>query len=135
MRRLGAAVAVFGLAAACQPVGQLMDDLEFAGAGRAPGRKLVVLPDTVWKRESCEARPLTAVRFIPNREGIDLQASYSLLHADASPSTPSKPKKRPQQGELHFQRSEWRHFPPSGRPMAVAMAMTMAVAEKWFVRM
>jgi len=44
-------------------------------------------------------------RFIPNREGIDLQASYSLLHAEGSPSTPQKPQKRTPHGELHFQKS------------------------------
>ena len=45
-------------------------------------------------------------RFIPNREGQDLQASFSLLHDDASPATPSKAKKRTPHGELHFQKSE-----------------------------
>ncbi|CUS09246.1 unnamed protein product [Tuber aestivum] len=45
-------------------------------------------------------------RFIPNREGIDLQASYSLLHAEGSPSTPQKPQKRTPHGELHFQKTE-----------------------------
>ncbi len=45
-------------------------------------------------------------RFIPNRDGQDLQASYSLLHDDASPSTPSRAKKRAPHGELHFQRTE-----------------------------
>ncbi|KAI5820294.1 WD40-repeat-containing domain protein [Pyronema omphalodes] len=40
-------------------------------------------------------------RFIPNREGVDLQASFSLL-----PSTPTKPPKRISQGELHFQKNE-----------------------------
>ncbi|KAA8907525.1 quinon protein alcohol dehydrogenase-like superfamily [Sphaerosporella brunnea] len=40
-------------------------------------------------------------RFIPNRDGVDLQASFSLL-----PSTPSKPPKRTPQGELHFQKNE-----------------------------
>ncbi|MCJ1355218.1 MAG: substrate-specific activator of APC-dependent proteolysis [Icmadophila ericetorum] len=44
-------------------------------------------------------------RFIPNREGQDLHASYSLLH-DESPGTPSKPRRRPAHGELHFQRTE-----------------------------
>lgn len=44
-------------------------------------------------------------RFIPNRDNIDLQASFNLLHADGSPSTPSKPKKRTPHGELHFQKS------------------------------
>ena len=32
-------------------------------------------------------------RFIPNRAGQDLQASYSLLHDDGSPATPSKHKR------------------------------------------
>ena len=45
-------------------------------------------------------------RFIPNREGQDLQASFSLLHDDASPATPSKVKKRIPHDELHFQKSE-----------------------------
>lgn len=45
-------------------------------------------------------------RFIPNREGQDLQASFSLLHDDASPATPSKTKRRTPHGELHFQKSE-----------------------------
>lgn len=45
-------------------------------------------------------------RFIPNREGQDLQASFSLLHDDASPATPSKAKKRTPHGELHFQKTE-----------------------------
>jgi hypothetical protein len=61
MMRIGLAAAVCGLAA-CQPVGQLMNELEFAGAGSAPGRKLVVLPDTVWKREGCDVRPLPYLR-------------------------------------------------------------------------
>ncbi|KAL6715689.1 substrate-specific activator of APC-dependent proteolysis [Lecanora helva] len=43
-------------------------------------------------------------RFIPNREGQDLQASFSLLHDDASPATPSRAKKRTPHGELHFQK-------------------------------
>ncbi|KAL8739432.1 MAG: hypothetical protein Q9190_007768 [Brigantiaea leucoxantha] len=45
-------------------------------------------------------------RFIPNREGQDLQASFSLLHDDASPATPSKSRKRTPHGELHFQKTE-----------------------------
>ena len=43
-------------------------------------------------------------RFIPNREGQDLQATYSLLHEDGCPSTPSKSKRRIPHGELHFQK-------------------------------
>lgn len=45
-------------------------------------------------------------RFIPNREGQDLQATYSLLGEDGCPSTPSRTKKRAPHGELHFQRTE-----------------------------
>ncbi|KAI9842389.1 MAG: substrate-specific activator of APC-dependent proteolysis [Thelocarpon superellum] len=45
-------------------------------------------------------------RFIPNREGQDLQASFSLLHDDGSPATPSRSKKRTPHGELHFQKTE-----------------------------
>ncbi|OCT54722.1 Fizzy-related protein like protein [Cladophialophora carrionii] len=45
-------------------------------------------------------------RFIPNRDGQDLQATYSLLHDDGSPATPSRSKKKTPHGELHFQRTE-----------------------------
>lgn len=45
-------------------------------------------------------------RFIPNREGQDLQASYSLLYDDGSPATPSRSRKKAPHGELHFQRTE-----------------------------
>ncbi|KAI9707468.1 MAG: substrate-specific activator of APC-dependent proteolysis [Candelina mexicana] len=45
-------------------------------------------------------------RFIPNRGGQDLQASFSLLHDDGSPATPTKAKKRTPHGELHFQKTE-----------------------------
>ncbi|KAG0646900.1 Fizzy-related [Hyphodiscus hymeniophilus] len=51
-------------------------------------------------------RLLYGDRFIPNREGQDLQASFSLLHDDGSPATPSKQKKRTPHGELHFQKTE-----------------------------
>lgn len=51
----------------------------------------------------------TVRRFIPNREGQDYQASFSLLHDDASPATPSKAKRRTPHSELHFQRSEYRN--------------------------
>ncbi|KAI1326902.1 WD domain-containing protein [Xylariaceae sp. FL0255] len=44
-------------------------------------------------------------RFIPSRSGQDLQASFSLLHEEGSPATPSR-KKRTPHGELHFQKSE-----------------------------
>ncbi|KAF8471816.1 WD40-repeat-containing domain protein [Kalaharituber pfeilii] len=45
-------------------------------------------------------------RFIPNRDGVDLQASYSLLHAEGSPSSPTKPKKKVASGELQYQKAE-----------------------------
>ncbi|KAI5283222.1 substrate-specific activator of APC-dependent proteolysis, partial [Ascosphaera atra] len=45
-------------------------------------------------------------RFIPNREGQDLQASYSLLGDDVGPTTPSRQKKRAPNGEMHFQKVE-----------------------------
>ncbi|KAL1883004.1 hypothetical protein VTK73DRAFT_526 [Phialemonium thermophilum] len=45
-------------------------------------------------------------RFIPSRSGQDLQASFSLLHEDGSPATPSRQKKRIPQGDLHFQKTE-----------------------------
>lgn len=56
--------------------------------------------------ESKDTDEFTLSRFIPNREGQDLQASFSLLHDDASPATPSRTKKRTPHGELHFQKSK-----------------------------
>ncbi|KAG6084354.1 hypothetical protein E4U30_003213 [Claviceps sp. LM220 group G6] len=49
---------------------------------------------------------ITGDRFIPTRSGQDLQASFSLLHEDGSPATPSRQRKRTPHGELHFQRTE-----------------------------
>lgn len=43
-------------------------------------------------------------RFIPNRAGQDLSASYNLLHEDGSPATPSKLRNAP--SDLHFQKRE-----------------------------
>lgn len=43
-------------------------------------------------------------RFVPNRQGQDLQASFSLLHEDGSPSSPSRSRRRPANSELHFQK-------------------------------
>ncbi|KAF2110412.1 WD40-repeat-containing domain protein [Lophiotrema nucula] len=48
----------------------------------------------------------TKFRFIPNRSGQDLQASYSLLHEDGSPATPSKSVKRTPHHELNFQQTD-----------------------------
>lgn len=44
-------------------------------------------------------------RFIPNRAGQDLSASYNLLHDDGSPATPSRLNKRAP-SDLHFQKRE-----------------------------
>lgn len=45
-------------------------------------------------------------RFIPNRSGQDLQASFTLLHDEGSPATPSRSARRTPHNELHFQRTE-----------------------------
>ncbi len=45
-------------------------------------------------------------RFIPNRSGQDLQASYNLLHDDGSPATPSKSLKKVHSSELNFQKRD-----------------------------
>lgn len=45
-------------------------------------------------------------RFIPNRSGQDLQASYSLLDDEGSPATPSSRHKKQPSSELHFQKRE-----------------------------
>ncbi|MCJ1420701.1 substrate-specific activator of APC-dependent proteolysis [Xylographa parallela] len=49
---------------------------------------------------------LYADRFIPDRNGQDLQANFSLLPDEISPTTPSRAKRRPANGELHFQKTE-----------------------------
>ncbi|KAF2769947.1 WD40 repeat-like protein [Teratosphaeria nubilosa] len=46
-----------------------------------------------------------ADRFIPNRSGQDMSASYNLLHEDGSPATPSKSHKKAS-GDIHFQKRE-----------------------------
>jgi cell division cycle 20-like protein 1, cofactor of APC complex len=61
---------------------------------------------TPGKSPSRKRQRIYGDRFIPNREGRDLHASYSLLHDDGSPATPSRSKKRAPHGELHFQRTE-----------------------------
>ena len=45
-------------------------------------------------------------RFIPNRDGQDLQASYSLLHEEGSPATPSRARRKIAHEELHYQKTE-----------------------------
>jgi hypothetical protein len=64
------------------------------------------------REQVCGTSNIDFIRFIPNREGQDLQASFSLLHDDGSPATPSKQKKRTPHGELHFQKSKRSAFKP-----------------------
>lgn len=45
-------------------------------------------------------------RFIPNRDGQDLQASYNLLHDEGSPATPSRSRRKIAHEELHYQKTE-----------------------------
>ncbi|KAH0292213.1 WD40 repeat-like protein [Aureobasidium namibiae CBS 147.97] len=45
-------------------------------------------------------------RFIPNRAGQDLHASYNLLHDQASPATPHRAIKKPPANELHGQKTD-----------------------------
>lgn len=45
-------------------------------------------------------------RFIPNRSGQDLHASYNLLHEDGSPASPSRSHKKAASSELHVQKSK-----------------------------
>ncbi|KAK7612284.1 WD40-repeat-containing domain protein [Phyllosticta paracitricarpa] len=47
-----------------------------------------------------------ADRFIPNRSGQDFPASFSLMHEDGSPATPSKSTKRTPHNDIHFQKTE-----------------------------
>ncbi|MCJ1308842.1 substrate-specific activator of APC-dependent proteolysis [Agyrium rufum] len=72
---------------------------DFEEAGRARERTPGASPSRKRQR-------VYGDRFIPNREGQDLQASFSLLHDDNAPGTPSKSKRRPAHGELHFQKIE-----------------------------
>ncbi|KAI9681480.1 MAG: substrate-specific activator of APC-dependent proteolysis [Caeruleum heppii] len=73
--------------------------LDFEEAGRQRDRTPTGSPSRKRQR-------VYGDRFIPNREGQDLQASFSLLHDDGSPATPSRTKKRTPHGELHFQKTE-----------------------------
>ena len=90
--RLGLAAAVCGLAA-CQPMGQLMTQLEFASTGSSPGRKLVVLPDAIWKRENCDVRPLPYIRLErsdvqPRRAKPGDEVIYKLAYVACVPPQP-----------------------------------------------
>ncbi|KAH9868739.1 hypothetical protein J1614_007811 [Plenodomus biglobosus] len=71
---------------------------DFEHAGRVRERTPIASPSRKRAR-------IHGDRFIPNRAGQDLQASFNLLHDDGSPATPSKAKRAPH-GELHFQKTE-----------------------------
>ncbi|KKK14824.1 fizzy-related protein [Aspergillus ochraceoroseus] len=83
---------------------------EYEDAGRARERTPGTSPSRKRQRvygDRCVITSFLHPRpFIPNREGQDLQATYSLLHEDGCPSTPSKSKKRTPHSELHFQRTK-----------------------------
>lgn len=66
---------------------------------------LAPLPRSLMPQVVLQTSILIVLSFIPTRSGQDLQASFSLLHEDGSPSTPSGQKKRTPHGELHFQKS------------------------------
>jgi hypothetical protein len=76
---------------------------EFEPPHKALSRQLSELPKYEFEKRCLR---FGDCRFIPNREGQDLQASYSLLHDDGSPATPSRQKKRIPHTELHFQKSK-----------------------------
>ena len=75
------------------------------GRGKKRSMAIGMLPEIVGGKPD---RALMGIcspgRFIPNRDGVDLQASFSLLHADGSPSSPTKAKKKVTSGELHYQK-------------------------------
>ncbi|KAG9202029.1 substrate-specific activator of APC-dependent proteolysis [Epicoccum nigrum] len=71
---------------------------DFEQAGKARERTPIASPSRKRPR-------IQGDRFIPNRAGQDLQASFNLLHDDGSPATPSKSKRTPH-NELHFQKTE-----------------------------
>ena len=70
--------------------------------------------DLIWTLRTMSGRArassskliLTSCRFIPDRNGQDLRANFNLLPDEISPTTPSRAKRRPANGELHFQKSK-----------------------------
>lgn len=81
---------------------------EICGAGKLnSGKNHPSTSPDEWRGNFVRTELTLTFRFIPNREGQDLQAAFSLLHDDSSPATPSRQKKRTPHGELHFQRSKW----------------------------
>ncbi|KAF2738405.1 WD40 repeat-like protein [Polyplosphaeria fusca] len=72
---------------------------QFENAGRPRERTPTASPSRKRQR-------LYGDRFIPNRSGQDLQASFALLHEDGSPATPSKSIRRTPHNELNFQQTD-----------------------------
>lgn len=70
------------------------------------GKRREVTPSGSPSRKRQKVNSSVGDRFIPNRVGQDLPASYNLLHEDGSPATPSKPHKRNASSEIHFQKRE-----------------------------
>ncbi|KAI7565641.1 WD40 repeat-like protein, partial [Hortaea werneckii] len=68
------------------------------------GRPRSITPSGSPSRKRQKVQSGGGDRFIPNRAGQDLQASYSLLHEEGSPATPSKSRKGI--GELQSQKRE-----------------------------
>ncbi|GAB7358535.1 hypothetical protein MBLNU230_g2598t1 [Neophaeotheca triangularis] len=70
------------------------------------GKRREITPSGSPSRKRQKVNSGVGDRFIPNRQGQDLPASYSLLHEEGSPATPSKSHKRMASSEIHFQKRE-----------------------------
>ncbi|EOD52438.1 putative cell cycle regulatory protein [Neofusicoccum parvum UCRNP2] len=75
----------------------------------ARNKRNITAPGAIGNGKSAETLDATALSraFIPNRSGQDFPASFSLLHEDGSPATPSKSAKRTPHNELHFQKIKY----------------------------
>lgn len=79
--------------AACQNMNYMFDQLGSSSSGLTPGRKLVALPDDVWKREDCDARPLPYIRLdrsdiVPKIAKRGDQVVYTLAYTACVPQQP-----------------------------------------------
>lgn len=90
---LSLSVALSLAVVACQDVTSLFGRPGFSPGGLTPGRKLVALPDDVWKREGCEVRPLPYLRL--DRSNIQPkiakrgdQVIYTLAYIACVPQQP-----------------------------------------------
>lgn len=90
---ISVSVAVCLAVAACQDINYLFDRLGSSAEGLTPGRKLVALPDEVWKQEKCEARPLPYIRL--DRSDIQPKTAqrgdeivYTLVYSACVPQQP-----------------------------------------------